>query len=212
MKHWLATGALLAATTAANAAVLDFSGDVCSNSNTGIGDFVACGNGGSINQAYGDAAAIDFNFSGNAGGTSSMLFWATAYSKLERIAYGNSSSSAPVITITALAGNFVSLGSFQLGAWPDTDRQTQLTVTELGTGNVLLSTGPFNLPGSAPSTFNINKTSSKGFQISFGPDGFNVGIDNIVYSTSPIPEPGTWALMALGLAGVGSMVRRRKTA
>jgi hypothetical protein len=208
MKHWLATGVLLAATTASNAAVLDFSGDVCAVAGTGIGAFASCSNGSFINQAYGDTPEVDFNFLSRADLTSSMSFWADAYSGLERVAYGN----IPAITITALGDNFVSLESFQLGAWPNSNRASQVTVTELVTGNVLLSTGPITVLGTTPTTFNINSTSSHGFTIVFGPDGFNVGIDNITYTTSPIPEPGAWALMALGLAGLGAVARRRTRA
>jgi hypothetical protein len=35
-----------------------------------------------------------------------------------------------------------------------------------------------------------------------------VAVDNI--SFQPVPEPGTWALMALGLAGVAGIARRRR--
>jgi YVTN family beta-propeller protein len=57
----------------------------------------------------------------------------------------------------------------------------------------------------------------------FEMDGFywlavaNEGSNSTTFGTSlfqlaPVPEPGTWALMALGLAGVAGIARRRRTA
>lgn len=37
-----------------------------------------------------------------------------------------------------------------------------------------------------------------------------VGIDN--FALAPVPEPGTWALMLAGLAGLAWMGRRRQAA
>lgn len=42
-------------------------------------------------------------------------------------------------------------------------------------------------------------------------DGGGIGFDNLKHDVkSAVPEPGTWALMLAGLAGVGGLARRRK--
>jgi hypothetical protein len=45
--------------------------------------------------------------------------------------------------------------------------------------------------------------------------GNDFAIDDIYFGTQstlpPIPEPGTWALMAAGLGAVGLVARRRRT-
>lgn len=37
-----------------------------------------------------------------------------------------------------------------------------------------------------------------------------VGLDNVVFTTSPVPEPSTYALMLAGLFGVAAFARRRR--
>jgi PEP-CTERM motif len=47
------------------------------------------------------------------------------------------------------------------------------------------------------------------FQAS-GASGDGIVLDNLSYSVGAVPEPGTYALMALGLAGMAFVARRRK--
>ena len=47
--------------------------------------------------------------------------------------------------------------------------------------------------------------------IDFGGTANQTGFDNITFgSSTALPEPGTYALMALGLAGIGFTARRRR--
>jgi PEP-CTERM motif len=192
---------------AAQADTLDFSGDICSSATDGSGAMVACANGGRINQSYGDTALVDVTFKSQVSGSNSMYFWGSAYSGLSAVAYGDSGAT-PEITLTAI-GSTITLQSLDLGAWPNTDRPSQLTVVDLATNAAVFSSGAITVLGATASSFSFNLSSNTGFAIQFGPDGYNVGIDNIQFTTTPVPEASTYAMLLAGLAAVGSVVRRR---
>ena len=71
--------------------------------------------------------------------------------------------------------------------------------------------------GNIHNHFDFNLTSANGIGIQFGPDGYNVGIDNVSFAVDRVvdggvPEPASWALMLLGFAGLGAVMRRRRLA
>lgn len=206
MKHTALSVTLLTAAISSHAAVLDFSGNICAAAANGTGPMIACVNGGNINQAYGDTATVNVQFTDQP--TQSMVFWNSGYSTLNNIAY-SASGATPEITLTALGGNLLTLSSFDLGSWQNSPRVSRLQVIDMATNVSLINIGPFTTGGPVVDSFVVNATSAVGFKINFGPDSFNVGIDNVVYSTSPVPELGTWALMAAGLAALAVKGRRR---
>ena len=207
MKQTALSVTLLTAAMSSHAAVLDFSGDICAAAANGTGPMIACVSGGNINQAYGDTAAVNVQFTGQPA-TQSMFFWASGYSTLTNVAYG-SAGQAPEITLIALGANQVTLSSFDLGSWTNAGWPSSVRVTDLADNTQMINTGLFTTGGLVVDSFVVNATSAVGFKISFGPDGYNVGIDNVVYSTAPVPELGTWALMAAGLAALAVIGRRR---
>jgi hypothetical protein len=184
--------------------VLTFDGNVCSQFSDGSGALTSCSSGSRINQSYGDVAGVDVSWRESPASSASAAFWPDSYSGMSRVAYGD----RPLIT---LAGA-VTLHSFDIGAWPNINRQSQVTVVDLATSTTVLSTGPITILGSTPTNFSLDLYSPAGFTIQFGPDGFNVGIDNIAFTAGVVPEPGTWALLAAGLAAVGGVARRRHKA
>ena len=62
----------------------------------------------------------------------------------------------------------------------------------------------------------MNSAFGDGFIVRWGPDGYEVGLDNIRYDvrplTSAVPEPTSWALMIVGFGVAGMGLRRRPIA
>lgn len=188
--------------TTAPAVVLDFSGDICGGPCAVDTSFVF------IDNTYGDIPGqLDVVYAVNI--IPNLLYWTNDYSGLRDVAYGDIGSAE--IFLAPAPGFSVTLHSFQLGAFLE-NRTSQVTVSD-GLGNVLLSTGLITVPGATPLTFADTWTSSAGIEISFGPDAFNVGIDNITFDVVPtgtvaVPLPGSLILLATALAGLGVLRRR----
>ncbi len=185
----------------AQAVVLDFSG-------------LGLTNGQSVPQTYGDQPNLDVSYrsvaspGSNVEVASSMQYWPTQYSDLTDVAYGFQTAE---VTLTPSAGHQVSLLGFDLGAWPNTDRQSQVSIYNLDYSALLFSTGSITVSGVTASNFSFaNLTRTDGIKIQFGPDAFNVGIDNIEFtvSTNAVPEPLT--LLGAGTAlGFGTFFKRK---
>jgi hypothetical protein len=192
----------------ANAAVLTFdAAEACMG---------GCINSSLISQSYGDTPLVDVAFDGDVNnlGLESMRFWAGGYSDLIGVAYFGLAFPSPKpagVYLTPISGYEITLNSFDLGSFGGA-HTTQLTLRG-GDGSLISSTGFFLSNGAARNAFTPGLTRADGFRIEFGPDNFNIGIDNINYTVSQIgvvPEPATWALVILGVGAVGGMMRRHR--
>lgn len=165
------------------------------------------GIGEAISSTYGSIPGqLTVTLASQGGG--SLFFWPADYSG-RPAAYANNTSAIGLITLTPSAGYSVTLSSFFLGGWPNQNRDIAYSVDDLATAGIDL--GPFNptVPGVGGLTVTPNITSATGIRISFGPDGFNGGINNIVFSVSSVPEPQAIALFLAGLLVVGGAAKRR---
>lgn len=199
----LATGASAITST------LTFDGNICFDGVTGG---LACSNYGLIDPAYGDiAGTVDVQYDRLLGsGGEPLSFWDTTYSDLINVAWGSNGDAAGTaeIFIKPDAGNTVTLKSLDLGSYNYTSRDTQLTILD-GEGNILASSGAITILGSVHSHFDIDLASASGIRIQWGPSAYNVGIDNVVFEVSAVPEPQEYALLLAGLGLVGWAARRR---
>lgn len=205
-------GMLAALPAAASVTPLTFSGNICATSDG------KCSNGSFVSQSYGDvyqgkALLLDVVYAFDVGAKESLAFWADGYAGLKDVAYG-ASGGTPEIAFLPAAGYQVKLLSFELGSWGGTERSTQVSLLD---GATSVFSQAFSV-ARTPVTFDDkNKAnyalpdlwSTAGLRLRFGPDGYNVGIDNIKFQVTPVPEPGTLALFLAGIGMMGFAIRRR---
>lgn len=221
LRPALAALALAAALPAAHAVdvTLDFSGNIC-----GVAGASVCGNYAQIGQNYGDIAGVlDVSHRSVVAATgvtheSFLKYWANDYSNLVGVAWGGADQTGyySEMTFTPGAGQQVTLVGFDFGDYANRNYASSVSIFDLG-GSLLWNGGSFD-PGLTSTHFAPSITSSNGLVLRWGPDGYDVGIDNIQLTvgtattapTAPVPEPETWALLLGGLAVVGSVARRRR--
>jgi hypothetical protein len=193
----------------AHCAVLSFDGDICE------GPTGACEDAFAVLQTYGDQPGVlDVVYDRDilVQGLAPMIFWSGQYSGLRNVAFGTGLGlrGTAEIFLRPRTGYAVTLHGFSLGAWPNVDRGSQYAVLG-GDGTPLFQSGPITVLGSAPTQAAFDLTRSDGIRIQWGPDAYNVAIDDIAFSmlrVGPIPEPTTLALIALGLGVVACKARR----
>jgi hypothetical protein len=107
----------------------------------------------------------------------------------------------------------VTLSGFWPGARPNFDRNVGWSVIDRADGSTVASSGPVTVSGSTGLTANVNKTSTAGFRILFGPGGYNGGINDITCSYAPkqtaaVPLPAAGWMLLAGMAGLAALRRR----
>lgn len=179
--------------------------------------------GMAIPQSYGDIAGqLDMTYSSVSSPGSQVpcfdpgvYFWDADYSNLRDVAYGCDGGTAQV-KLAPAPGYVVSLIGFDLGAWPQVDRPSQVAIYSGNISTLIFSDpAPLTIGGSTAKQYAFSGplfTSPDGYVIQFGPDGYNVGIDNLRFAVTPVPGPLPLVGVAASLGFSRAMKKRIKAA
>jgi hypothetical protein len=150
-------------------------------------------------------------FGNSANGTLlDLKYWNEGYGLIGSALYAfNSNSNGVVaeITLTAVSSP-VQLASFTFGKFNGLPGSTTWAVYDLGY-NLLASGTNTPVPGGLVQP--INQVAS-GFHIQWADDAFNLGVNDIVVNSAPVPLPAAAWLLLSGLAGLRRFARRKGAA
>lgn len=187
----------------------------CSSTADGLGSVVACGDYGYLHQSHGDVAGVaDVTYTSLFGQPNSLRWWSTGYNTLYGVAWadgGDQNAHARIEIAATQPGAVVSLQGFDLGAYPSTQRGSNVAVYAIGSATPLFSASQSVGAGNLPTHFAPNVSAVGGLWIEWQSSAYNVGIDHVSFSVSSVPEPASVALLAGGLGLVGLAARRRRS-
>jgi len=165
---------------------------------------------------FGDDGPVDLDWDPLNATAKRLLNWLGGYSN--RDAAWCSDGVGCALDLTVSAGYTLTFDSFFLGGFNNTARNIAWAVYDLADLGTSLDSGNPLVDGQTGLVESLGLSSTTGFRLLFGPDGFNGGINDITYSydltdpgVAPIPLPASALLLAGGLAGLAAL-RRRQTA
>ncbi|WP_425038519.1 VPLPA-CTERM sorting domain-containing protein [Primorskyibacter sp. S187A] len=204
-----AAAALFSASTS-YAALLTFDGAACNDG--------ACGTDSeTLSQSYGDIVGeVDVVYDANRATSDleDLFYWGPDYETLDGVAYGVNGGGGLSIVFNALSGFSVSVTSFDIAPYANRLRDTIVQVIDLADGTLLEDDAYATLSTDGVTNYTGDYSSDVGIQINLGPDAWDVGIDNIAYTTAPttttapVPLPASVLLMLGALGGMAALRKK----
>lgn len=191
---------------------LDFSGNIC-----GASGNLACANNSIIASNYGSLTGVlDVGYKTISTATGQvdrdhLFYWESGYSDLIGAAWAGTGRDSHYVEITfaPAAGQTVTLESVDFGDYLNNNTGSSVVVLDAVTREELWDGHGFD-SGPTASHLIAGVSSANGLILQWRADTYYVGIDNIRYSVTAVPEPESLALAAAGLLVAGLAARRQR--
>lgn len=198
--------------------ILGFAFFDCQASTINFDELQPFSNYSAVPESFGSTPEVSvFYQTLNSDGTvesSNVLLWNAGYADLNTAAFANANGRLLNITLTAVnPNNYVTLSSFEVGGYLQTSRDaSDLRIVDGNDiTNILIDYAPlgnpFTVPGDVAYTFEPNITASS-IGIILG-TSWNLGINNITFSTTPVPLPAAFWFFGSALASLGVFKKGR---
>jgi hypothetical protein len=197
---------------AATVTTINFSPSSCSMTCTN-GAFILANHGATTANVAVAYATRTSRGNGVITGTN-LQYWSDSYSNSDAAYSGGGTGGVGEVVLLLLTPGTLTLRSVDFGGWPNRPLAMQYAVYSRDFSSTLIDSSLVTNP-LALTTVNFNLTSTDALRFQFGPDGFNGGIQNVVYEFTPdgnvaVPEPASWAMLIAGFGLVGASARRRR--
>ncbi|WP_404355687.1 hypothetical protein [Methylotuvimicrobium sp. KM1] len=198
--------------------ILGFAFFDCQASTINFDELQPFSNYSAVPESFGSTPEVSvFYQTLNSDGTvesSNVLLWNAGYADLNTAAFANANGRLLNITLTAVnPNNYVTLSSFEVGGYLQTSRDaSDLRIVDGNDiTNILIDYAPlgnpFTVPGDVAYIFEPNITASS-IGIILG-TSWNLGINNITFSTTPVPLPAAFWFFGSALASLGVFKKGR---
>jgi hypothetical protein len=137
-----------------------------------------------------------------------LSYWNQQYGDLTDVAFPVSSGNYARITLSASGGNTVTINSFDLGGYlTNSLNATRIRVLD-SSGNILWNQDNTTVNGTGPSHSSyLPAITAQSLTLEWG-DSWNIGLDNLNFTQSTVPEPASVAFLSLGAL---ALIKRRRS-